>query len=340
MTSRDPTGDRVECSIPCNLCGSTDASLLSRRSRSGKPLRTVICRQCGLAWSDPRPHDPREFYAERYRVDYKGACAPKPKHVLRAGKTALSRFAKIRDRLAGVRTILDVGTGGGEFAYLLRSLGYDLKGVEPNRGYADYSVAEYGLDVRVGFVEQCDFAANAFDLITIWHVLEHTENPGGVLAKLLGWLRPGGVLVVEVPSIEATCQSPKSTFHEAHLYHFNVASLRRLAERTGFAEAAHVISEDGGNLTMYLHKRPARAGDAAALAIPGNCKRVAAIVRAHTPLRHYLGAAPYVRTARRLARIISEKREGAGFDHGKAILDRLYSHLTAARPAAVKSAAH
>ncbi|MBH0181271.1 MAG: glycosyltransferase family 9 protein [Nitrospira sp.] len=43
-------------SIPCNLCGGTEVSTLSNRSRSGKPLRTVICKSCGLVWSDPRPH--------------------------------------------------------------------------------------------------------------------------------------------------------------------------------------------------------------------------------------------------------------------------------------------
>jgi methylase of polypeptide subunit release factors len=110
------------CSIPCNLCGGTEVSILSNRSRSGKPLRTVICRACGLVWSDPRPHDARRFYEQEYRLSYKHTYRPKLKHVLRAGNVALSRFEKIEQLLSTRKAVLDVGTGGGEFAYLLQSL--------------------------------------------------------------------------------------------------------------------------------------------------------------------------------------------------------------------------
>jgi hypothetical protein len=101
------------CSIPCNLCGGTEVVHLSNRSRSGKPLRTVICRACGLVWSDPRPHDTRQFYEEEYRLAYKHTYRPKAKHILRAGKVALSRFEKMKDLLASPKAVLDVGSGGG-----------------------------------------------------------------------------------------------------------------------------------------------------------------------------------------------------------------------------------
>ena len=70
---------------------------------------------------------------------------------------------------------------------------------------------------------------DSFDVITIWHVLEHTEDPCFVLGKLRSLLKPQGVLVVEVPNIEAICQSPKSTFHEAHLFNFNLDTYARWA---------------------------------------------------------------------------------------------------------------
>jgi 2-polyprenyl-3-methyl-5-hydroxy-6-metoxy-1,4-benzoquinol methylase len=140
-------------SIPCNLCDGKEVSILSNRSRSGKPLRTVICQACGLVWSDPRPHDVRQFYEEEYRLSYKHTYSPKPKHVLRAGHVALSRFDKIEQLLSSRKAVLDVGTGGGEFAYLLQSLGHSVSGIEPNRGYAGYSIHEYGLTVQVGFVK-------------------------------------------------------------------------------------------------------------------------------------------------------------------------------------------
>ena len=314
------------CTIPCNLCGEREVAILSNWSRSGKPLQTVICRACGLVWSDPRPHEARHFYEDEYRLAYKQTYSPKPKHVLRAGKVALSRFEKIAELLSMRKAVLDVGTGGGEFAYLLQSLGHSVSGVEPNRGYADYSIREYGLAVQVGFVQDVVLPPESFDVVTIWHVLEHTEDPGYVLALLRSWLKVEGVLVVEVPNIESTCQAPKNTFHEAHLYNFNVVSLRRLAKKHRMQEAWHVISRDGGNITMFLTRTEPLLEQPYEAEIPGNYEWVSKIVRGHSDLRRHLTPLPYLRAWERLCRSLRERRETAGLTDGKAILDQLYSH--------------
>lgn len=322
-----------DCSIPCNLCGGTEVSILSTRSRSRNPLRTVICQACGLVWSDPRPHDARQFYEAEYRLAYKNTYSPKPKHVVRAGKVALSRFGKIAQLLSSQKTVLDVGTGGGEFAYLLQSLGHVVNGIEPNRGYADHSIQQYGLTVRVGFVQDATFDPASFDIVTIWHVLEHTEDPGFILARLRSWLKPDGVLVVEVPNVEATCQAPRNTFHEAHLYNFNVVSLRRLAKKQGLYETSHLISQDGGNITMFFTRAEPLITDQFCAVIPGNCEWISRIVRQHTFLRHHLSPSPYVRVWQRLCRSLEERRETAAPSSGKAILDGLYApHVQAHVP--------
>ncbi len=325
-----------DCSIPCNLCGGTEVSILSTRSRSGNPLRTVICQACGLVWSDPRPHDARQFYEAEYRLAYKNTYSPKPKHVVRAGKVALSRFGKIAQLLSSQKTVLDVGTGGGEFAYLLQSLGHVVNGIEPNRGYADHSIQQYGLTVRVGFVQDATSDPASFDIVTIWHVLEHTEDPGFILARLRSWLKPDGVLVVEVPNVEATCQAPRNTFHEAHLYNFNVVSLRRLAKKQGLYETSHLISQDGGNITMFFTRAEPLITDQFCAVIPGNCEWISRIVRQHTFLRHHLSPSPYVRVWQRLCRSLEERREAVAPSSGKAILDVLYApHVQAHSPTCV-----
>lgn len=313
------------CSIPCNLCGGKEVAILSNRSRSGKPLQTVICRACGLVWSDPRPHEARQFYEEEYRLAYKQTYSPRPKHVLRAGKVALSRFEKIAQLLSHRKMVLDVGTGGGEFAYLLQALGHSVSGIEPNRGYADHSIRNYGLNVQVGFVQDAAFPPESFDVVTIWHVLEHTEDPGHVLALLRSWLKVDGMLVVEVPNVESTCQSPKSTFHEAHLYNFNVVSLRRLAKKHGMHEAWHLISRDGGNITMFLTPSQPPLEGLCETVIPGNYEWVSRIVHGHSNVRRHLTPLPYLRAWQRLHRSLMERRETAGATSGKALLDQLYA---------------
>ncbi len=61
-----------DLSRPCNLCNSTEFDVLSTRDRDGEYLRTVICKNCGLVWSDPFPINPSEYYQKNYRILYKG----------------------------------------------------------------------------------------------------------------------------------------------------------------------------------------------------------------------------------------------------------------------------
>lgn len=311
----------VLAEAPCNLCGGRAVTVLAHRSRSGAPLRTVACRRCGLVWSDPRPHDVRHFYETDYRLTYKRAYQPKPKHVLRAGGVALSRMEKIRPYLRSRMRVLDVGSGGGEFAYLLRSLGHDVCGVEPNRGYADYSANQYGLDVVRGFVTDVDLPSTHYDLITIWHVLEHTEDPLTVIKRLAGALRPDGVLVVEVPNVEATCQSPASTFHEAHLYNFNAATLGLLAAKCGLYTRSMSVASDGGNLTALFTPLPVADGTA----LPGNHDRISSVVSRHTPLPHYASLHPYRRFVKRMIRGASEWIASRRAGGARESLDRLFA---------------
>lgn len=318
--------------VPCNLCGSVHVSILSQRSRSGAPLRTVACRQCGLVWSDPRPHDTRQFYEQDYRLAYKRTYEPRAKHVLRAGQVALSRFEKIRSCLHGRMRILDVGSGGGEFAYLLKSLGHEVRGIEPNQGYATFAAKQYGLDITQGFIGDVDLPQASYDLITIWHVLEHTEDPRAVLRQLQCALRPGGLLLVEVPNVEATCQSPRGTFHEAHLYNFNAATLAWLANKAGLQPCATEYSADGGNLTVFFRSLDEAAGPMPVGLTQRNHGRVAHRVHAHQPLAYWFSTHPYRRAAGRLARMASEWMKTREPRAARERLDTLYA--TTVQPAA------
>ena len=324
----------VRAAIACAVCGGRDATVVGLRGRDGETLRSVACRQCGLVWSDPRPHDVRQFYEHDYRQAYKKVFTPRPKHVLRAGRVALDRWSRIRDLLRPGARVLDVGSGGGEFAHLLARLGCRVTGIEPNIGYAGHAARSYGLDVRRGFVDQVAIEPQSIEVVTIWHVLEHTEDPLAVLRQLRRVLVPEGRLVVEVPNIEATCQSPRSTFHAAHLVHFNVATLSALAARAGLRMVWHALSPDGGNLTMVLQP-DAQLAEAPPKALPGNHERVVAVLSSHRPLTHALRPATAWRALRRIGRALEERvalwRLGAGASAAdRSLLDRVYDEALGA----------
>jgi 2-polyprenyl-3-methyl-5-hydroxy-6-metoxy-1,4-benzoquinol methylase len=278
-------------------------------------------------WTDPRPREKeiKKFYAEEYRVRYKGTWQPKLKHVYRGGLVARARYATLRSFLKSADVILDVGSGGGELVYLLRGLGYDARGIEPNEGYARYAKDELRLPIAIGFFKELSLSEQIYDVITLYHVLEHLEDPFGTIAGLRPLLKPGGHLIIEVPNIEGTCGEPAHRFHFAHLYNFNPATLAALARKAGYTILETSISSDGGNVAVFLQK----AGEPSGFdgRIPGNRDRIVGVLAGHTKLGHYLSAHPYGRALRKSARALDEWRVTKRFRSRVDILDALVARV-------------
>ncbi len=306
---------------PCNLCCSTDFDELSNVGRDGA-LRTVICKNCGLVWSDPFPIDTAEYYQKNYRIIYKGTYNPKIKHIYRAANVAIERYKRLETHLNGKKKVLEIGSGGGEFSYLLTKKGFDVSAIEPNEGYGNYSKNQYGLNVQIGFAQNLEFELETFDFITMSHVLEHVDNPTTMLEKLWTWLKPNGILALEVPNVEAVCQSPKSTFHTAHLFNFNPETLALLARKTGFSVVQSFLSEDGGNLTLIAQKTEP---EKSSLVITGNYEKIFSIVKNHTAANHYLSAFPYLRLLGKIHKLFDERKATSKFTEAKQVLDSCFS---------------
>jgi 2-polyprenyl-3-methyl-5-hydroxy-6-metoxy-1,4-benzoquinol methylase len=313
-------------SRPCNLCESTAFDVLSHVGRDGNYLRTVICKDCGLVWSDPFPLDPSEYYQKDYRILYKGTYSPKIKHIYRAAKVAIDRYKRLETYLSGKQWVLEIGSGGGEFAYLLGQKGFQVSAIEPNEGYGNYSKEQYGIDVQIGFAQNTEFDAQAFDFITMSHVLEHVDDPTGVLKKLHTWLKPEAILALEVPNVEAVCQSPKNTFHTAHLFNFNQATLALLVEKSGFSVLKTFLSSDGGNITLIAQKKAA-THLVPLLTIAGNYQKIATRVHHHTPLNHYFSPFPYLRLLAKLPKLWDERKASESFTDAKQVLDTCYAKV-------------
>ncbi|MDT4898290.1 MAG: hypothetical protein QOH25_3367 [Acidobacteriota bacterium] len=317
----------ASCSVPCNLCGSVEVEEIGQLDRDRKPLRTVICKRCGLVWTDPRPREEEivNFYTEDYRLEYKGAYEPRLKHVYRAGRGAIDRYQRIKDLLQGEQNILDIGAGGGEFVYVMRRLGFDARGIEPNRGYATYAKEVLGLPIEIGVAQQAEFPADSLAVVTMHHIVEHLSDPLTILSRVRGWLRDEGWLVIEVPNVEAVCQAPLSRFHAAHLYNFNQRTLETSGEKAGFIVHQTTLSADGGVITTIFRK----AANAAQLTgeIPGNYERIRAILNSHTRLGHYLSPHPYIRPLRKLRQHLEETRAIKNFQDGREVLDSLVAGI-------------
>lgn len=238
--------------MKCRLCGNSESftEVSNTDAKSSHPLQVSLCDDCGLVQQTPVPtvDELKVYYSHNYRKDYKNTHTPKPKHIYRAGKTALQRldFLKAANVLHG--DLLDIDAGGGEFVYLAKKSGFRSSGVEPNIGYSEYAKREYGCNVVTG---ELDGITGTYDVITIFHVLEHLPSPLQAFEKLHSLLNENGTLLVEVPWIETDDASPHNIYFRAHIFYFSIDTL--IACASPFLEAVKI--DTSSNLKIIFRKK-------------------------------------------------------------------------------------
>jgi SAM-dependent methyltransferase len=245
--------DTLISEASCIICGDFERHVIGDRGRHFQKLTTVICKGCGLIHSHPIPTATEldEYYSMQYRSDYKMAYVPQRKHLLRYARGARQRLENLLLFTDISKKLLDVGSGSGEFIYLASLLGFDAQGIEPHEGYAIYSSRTFDIPVINRTLEKAEIPPESFDVVTLNHVLEHLPSPFASLAIINRWLKPGGLLAIEVPDIENTQHSPVNRFHFAHVYNFNHKTLVALLKKSGFLVLSH---PDSNGTSLFAWK--------------------------------------------------------------------------------------
>jgi SAM-dependent methyltransferase len=224
----------------CILCGSMMREPLMEQD-SWKVYR---CTSCRLGFLDPRPTKQymaqlyrREYFAEQYDEGVDPDSQEFRKWLgLLDHRVRFFRHKKNKGKL------LDIGCGNGYFMGLCESKGYEVQGVDISAWAAKYATERLGFKVTVGEIEDVNMPTYSFDIITMWHFLEHTRNPLKVVKKAKTWLKRDGILIIEVPNYDGT--DARKTWQDwvgwqlpYHLYHFTPQALTRLLRGSGF----HVV---------------------------------------------------------------------------------------------------
>jgi len=145
-------------------------------------------------------------------------------------KRSLRKKIKLISTLhRGSKNLLDIGAGTGDFLKQAKQYNWIISGVEPNEG-ARKLAQEKGIDLSKSIE---DFQGKKFDVITLWHVLEHLPDLKKTVLNLETLLNPEGTLIIAVPNFRSYDANYYKTFWAAydvprHLWHFSRKSMEKL----------------------------------------------------------------------------------------------------------------
>jgi SAM-dependent methyltransferase len=200
---------------------------------------------CGTGVTAGPPPEPDAHEAGFYgggRPRLSGLAAPLLKWFDRYRLTLVRRDPPAR--------LLDAGAGRGRFVATARANGFDASGIEPSKRGIEGARIDYGLTLEQAMLEDAEVEPGSIDVITLWHVLEHVDDPGKTLGLLRTWLRPGGVVLVGVPNLASLqAEMSGSTWYHfdvpRHRTHLTPAGLEIMFGEAGLevVETTHVLAE-------------------------------------------------------------------------------------------------
>ncbi|MCY2686532.1 class I SAM-dependent methyltransferase [Salinimicrobium sp. TH3] len=139
-----------------------------------------------------------------------------------------------KEKTPGVK-ILDIGAGTGDFLRAAKNRNWEVFGVEPNPD-ARKLASEKGVELEK---TTSSFFDHSFDVITMWHVLEHVPDLEEQIKELDRLLKPNGLLVIAVPNFKSDDAKKYEENWAAydvprHLYHFSPSAIKDIFNSTGF----------------------------------------------------------------------------------------------------------
>lgn len=242
----------------CNLCGATESfPMYTFRDTDREILGEFLlhrCLRCGLMYLSPRPTQEtmEAYYPEEYEP-YRPAIGDERWALMRwMRRRKLVTKRRLIERYGGKTRgrLLDVGCSTGLFLQEMARAGWQVAGVEPIASAADYARCRFGLDVFQGMLAEAPYDPISFDVVTFWDVLEHTFSPIDDLNHAARLLRPGGLLIANVPNWDSPDRWLFGRYWlgvdpPRHLYVFTRRTLAEMLARAGFSVLSWVCFTSG-----------------------------------------------------------------------------------------------
>ena len=207
---------------------------------SKKDFQIERCKSCGFLISNPRP--PLSSIGSYYESDDYVSHTQKNKGVLdfiyRIARSYTLRWKRgLLEKLQKSGRLLDYGCGTGQFLKTMQSSGWQVTGVEPTSKAREQARKLLSDSESVVHSELSTLSPDKFDIITLWHVLEHVHDLSGTLQQLKRLLKPDGHILIAVPNYQSWDASIYKKYWAAydvprHLWHFSKESMKVILQNT------------------------------------------------------------------------------------------------------------
>ena len=230
----------------CPLCGNTEFKHEGSSKdfyASGEHFDLMSCKSCGFKFTQNAPVE-SEMGAYYDSPDYISHTNIKlgMMNILyhNVRRHMLKRKASLVQREAHYHKgrLLDIGTGTGYFAITMKLRGWKVQAIEKSESARQFALDNFELEVLPDDALN-KFAPKSFDVITLWHVMEHIEHLNELWDRLHELLDDKGTLIVAVPNSESYDARQYGENWAAydvprHLWHFTPVTMKKFAEKHGF----------------------------------------------------------------------------------------------------------
>ncbi|MEM7372216.1 MAG: class I SAM-dependent methyltransferase [Bacteroidota bacterium] len=209
---------------------------------SGEIFQVWHCNDCELRFTQEIPIEEEigQYYQSEEYISHSNTSKGIVNRLYQLVRDyTLIQKRKLVQHLAGSKTgkILDIGCGTGEFLGTMKQAGWNALGLEPDPGAREQANKNFGLTVEPS--DHLFAISDSYDVISMWHVLEHVHQLHENIDQIYSLLKEDGVLLIAVPNYQSLDAGYYQEFWAAydvprHLYHFSSKAMSSLMEAHQF----------------------------------------------------------------------------------------------------------
>lgn len=234
----------LDMALSCYLCGSTKLTKTRTKLRYDVTRDVFRCNRCSVVFLRPKNVDLQKYYAGEYRKQYSPVLGKsntsKEIYDIYAPVQA-SRLARVKKYLGKNKRVLDVGASAGQFLKVIKPHVKEAVALEYNLDNAAFMRKTLGIRAYTEPLEKTDLPEKYFDVIFCFQTLEHMDDPLLFLKTAKRYLKPGGIISIEIPNLN---EASISVYHnkayedfyyrEPHLFYYTPKTLKLLMQKAGY----------------------------------------------------------------------------------------------------------